>query len=546
MMPRPASRPADATAPARPSRSFRPAPAARPPRPFARADLLTLIVALPCIFKAVQFRQFFAIWLIAPLLAPALLMLAWPAYHARIHATVRSLWAALDAFARDRTRPLPVAAALAFVASPALAVYLSNLHSSAQADSQPVMPTAASLVVEGDTDLNEFFRLGGWRDCVRSSGMLPYFIKNTDGTHRPTRGPVYSAYPSGMVPFALPVAAVARVSGAYLGRFPILHQMEKLAAAGTAALAAALFFLAALHLAPPAAALVAAALFAFASGMFSTSSQLLWQQGGLIFWMLVVLLAEFRQSERRGRLALLAQGIACGMLPACRPSAAIFLVPFGLWLLVRDPRRAVRVVAVAALTYLPWAVYYLAVYGKPFGPTSDMLDPGNWRWSIAWPLAGVLASPARGLLVYQPWLILPLIALVPAVRRAAIRHGARPGPSGWVALVATVAALQILMVAAWHCWWGGHCWGSRLVLEAVPLLGLLCVAPIAALIARRPGRILLLNLGLAGVLVHASMVYGKAHEWNGRADIDVNAPALWSWSRAPFLWPITKDAPPKP
>jgi hypothetical protein len=184
--------------------------------------------------------------------------------------------------------------------------------------------------------------------------------------------------------------------------------------------------------------------------------------------------------------------------------------------------------SVAGLACLAWALGYWAIYGSPFGPMTKQMVGSFWTWSIGRPLTGVLISPGRGLLVYQPWVVLVLLFFVPAIRRAAARLGCGEGPAGWPGLCIAVILLQISVVAAWSNWWGGWCWGSRLATEVLPLCALLALWPVAALGRSASGRRLVLALAIAGFLMQVPYVYLGAEEWNRLTNIDSHPEALWS------------------
>jgi hypothetical protein len=108
------------------------------------------------------------------------------------------------------------------------------------------------------------------------------------------------------------------------------------------------------------------------------------------------------------------------------------------------------------------------------------------------------------------------------------------GPAGWRWFCLAVIVLQIGMVTGWRYWWGGHCWGSRLLAEAVPLLALLCVRPVALLCRVRGGRPVLAGVAALAFLLHAVGVYAEPC-WEARVGVERHPEALWSWSRPPFL-----------
>lgn len=461
-----------------------------------------------------------------PFALPALLTAIWPSYRRRLLGAAGALWAGLDGYADGGKTPW--AAALAFVTVPAALVCLSNDHNELICDTCPVVPTAVSLVTAGDTDLDEFYRaVPWWRTTGVGPDGLPYFVQRRGGR-------LYSSYPSGMVPFAVPVVGLARLSGANLADPNVQMRLEKLTASAVAGLALGVFFLIALHLVRPRPALAVTAILAVGSGMLSTVGQNLWQHDGVVLGSLVVLLIEFRGPGLAGTLA---QGVVCGMLPACRVTAVAFLVPFGLWVLVRSPRRAAVIAGAAGLSAAPWVAYYVSVYGSPFGPSSSQMSGSLWSADVAGPLVGVLLSPGRGLLTYQPWVVLAPLAALPWVRRAGARRPGAGGPAGWELVCVAAVVLLAGVVSAWNCWWGGFCWGSRLVVEVVPLCALLCARPVAALGASARGRCVVAALALLAVTVQVPGVYLGAFRWNV-VYAQVHREAVWSWSRAPFLAPI--------
>jgi hypothetical protein len=312
-------------------------------------------------------------------------------------------------------------------------------------------------------------------------------------------------------------------------------RLEKWTAAWVAASCLGLFFLIALHLASPKPAFAASLLLAVGSVMFSTIGQALWQHGGVIFWGLLAFWLEFRQAQHASKWAIAVQGIACAMLIACRLSSALFVVAFVMWMLLRSPRRACAVAACGVLAFIPWALWYYSIYGTPLGPSTMQLAGHNWSALNLHGLAGVVVSPSRGVLVYQPWLVLAGLALVPPIRRRMAGSRA-PCPAGWAWFCAAVCLAHLAVIGSWSCWWGGYGWGSRLAADVVPLGALLCVQPIAVLWRSVNGRCIVLTFAVLGFLLHVPAVYLKQDLWNSCPPVGERLERLWSWSEAPFLF----------
>jgi hypothetical protein len=493
-------------------------------------EWLAVAVGVAALAVAVRGRANSTPCVFLTLAMPALMVIGSRTERERAGRAVRRLWSSLDAYpAGGKT---PWAAALIFVAIPTALLCLSNNREFVAGDTSAFVPTAVSLLTEGDTDLDEFYHPGSWwyqaPEWARVDGVSCFLRRR--GDH------LYGAHAVGTFPLALPVVAASKLAGGRLSDPLVQLRQEKLTAAAVAGASLGLFFLLALHLVRPPAALATTAILAAASGMLTTVGQNLWQHDGIVLGSLAVLLIEFR---RPGRAGAVAQGVLCGLLPACRLTAVSFLVPFGVWVLLRSPRRAAVIALASALAYLPWGAYYLSVYGTPLGPSTVHMAGSLWSAWSAPHLASVLVSPGRGLLTYQPWLVLALLMMLPAMRR-----GAGEGPTGWALVCVSAIALDVVIASAWHCWWGGWCYGSRLVVGVVPLGALLCARPIAALGASAPGRAAVVGLALLGALVQLPGAYSDPLRWNARHAQTPEA-AAWSWSDAPFFAPFSLPTGPR-
>lgn len=415
--------------------------------------------------------------------------------------------------------------------------YFGLPHKVATGDTTPVIPTVVRMFEAGDRDLSEYVdsdRHPLWKEL----GPRPYnLVPGPDGAGW------YSAYPAGMEAFAGPAVGLASLAAADLHDQGTQLALHFATAAVLAGACLGLVFLSALRIGGLAAAATTAVLLGTGSALWTTTGQALWQQAGVAFWTAVAVWVELRAGGRVGWTGTIVQGLACGGMLACRPTAVTFLVPFGLWVLARDWRRGLAVPALAAAAYLPWAAVYLTHYGQPLGPSagflsgshrSIVLTTGGPLWAPAAHLGGVLLSPGRGLLVYQPLaLLVPLLA-VPAVRR----FGPGPAPAGWGAFAGAFVGGHLLLMSSWAVWWGGWCYGSRLVSEVVPVLGLLAVRPVGWLLAARWGWLPVLAVAAAGFAAQSGAAYPWGRAWNYTpASIDHTTERLWSWPAAPFVPP---------
>ena len=488
------------------------------------AQILLAAVGLLLCLRAVRNTPY---WILLALVLPCLRLMIVSSYRRRVLVWLLKLWGTLESYP-SRTTRVPWRAVFVYVVAPAVILMLSREFAVSSGDSAPVIMTAARLTTAGNFDLTDYVETYKSRRLFMLGDGEPYYFR------REATGE-YSSYPSGMVPFALPTAAAARLFGADLRDPDVLLRLDHWTAAWVSAASLALFFLLALHLAPPKPALATVLLLAVGSVMYSTIGQSLFQHGGVLFWGLTALFVEFRRVNRPSLAGAALQGAALAMMAACRLTSSLFIAPFGVWVLCRSPRHALRTAGFACLAYLPWAGLYSALYGTPFGPSMSQTASGNWSVESIWSgAAGVLVSPSHGILVYQPWFLFAGLALIPAFRRRIEPVGRAPCPKGWRLFAVCYLVLHLSLISAWRCWWGGYCWGPRLAAEVTPFVALVCVGPIAVLWTKAAGRRLVWAAVVLGALLHLPAVYLREVDWDGLVDLEHHPEKLWSWSDPPF------------
>jgi hypothetical protein len=414
--------------------------------------------------------------------------------------------------------------AVVFITLPTFFLYRNTTIHVWTGDTMPLVPTVVELHQTGSRELSRFVPPSGfWRwDSVGPN--RPYFVREVPG-----RAGVYSTYPAGMELFAWPVVVVANVCGYSLLDDDVHLRIEKATASGVSAIAMTFFFLLALHVGSPVGAAAVTLLMATGSVFSSTLGMLLWQQGGVVFWMLAALLVEFRTQGKTSWKGLFLQSLACSGMLACRPSAVTFLIPFGLWVLARDWRRGVLLPLASLVCYSPWAAIYWAIYRNPFGPSMGFLGE---TWTFGQYIPDVLFSPGRGLFVFQPFLLFAILLLLPKAR-----YAVQAWPPGWCLFAVSMMSLHLLLISSWPCWWGGFCYGSRLIAEVVPIAAIFCVRPIGWLLSQKEGWISFAIVALLGFAIHVPCLYYDAWLWNALPfSADAHPWKLWDWSHPPFLY----------
>ena len=304
------------------------------------------------------------------------------------------------------------------------------------ADTRANEYVAASLAQEGNFDLDEY------------PEVEPPFARAAGG-HR------LSIYP----PLSPLLAAPAFLAASTL--FTLDENGTALAGKAVAALlsglAAGALFMAVGLRRPRDEAAVAALLFAFGTSVWSTS-QALWQHPAALACLCLTLCCLVRAEHDpawAGRA-----GLPLALAVAARHADAALAVVLAAGIAARWPRKLPAFLLLAAGPVALVLAYNAASFGSPF---ESGFAGAAGRFTAGWGPghAGLLFSPAKGLVVFTPLAVLAVAGLVRAVRA-----GER-----WLPLTLLGAAVaHWSLMGLWGEWHGGRAWGPRLMTDALPLL----------------------------------------------------------------------------
>lgn len=393
------------------------------------------------------------------------------------------------------TSPAPAGrlALLVFVVS--FAVLIANGRAIGSGDTNAVENTAAALVTRG-------------------TFVLPA-MDGGDPFTREVAGGRISIYPA--LP-ALIAAPIFFVFGLFFDLNPAgIQAAGKLTAALLSASAIAILAWTFSKRASPSVAVASALLFGLGTSVFSTS-QALWQHPAAVLFLVIALSAFERMETAPASPAIAALGLALAgaSRPATVPMCAVLL----LFLIARARPHATRILLTVLVPVGLVAIYNTTFFGAPwrFGPGL------SGRFGAAFPesVAGLLVSPARGLLVFTPIALLALWSLVTLARRLALARAL---------LIAT--ATHFAFISMWNEWHGGESFGPRLLTDLLPALFFFLPEGLAAW--PRLGAL----LGTVSVAVQLLGGWTYDYRWERLhqrgGDFDA---ALWSWRDSPITFAV--------
>ena len=433
---------------------------------------------------------------------------------------------------------------------------------STQGDSRWTILAALNLIHHGTFDLraneeaivrSEFYAV----ECVFPDQHRLYPLRSLAECGPPAR--LYALYPATISVLAVPVVAPLEwflwtASPVLLPvrdrvRLPMLRAflagdlehatplVEKVVASLFTALAAVVIYHSALALLTPSLALAHAGLFVFGTLAFSLASRALWHHGpSMLLNALAIWLLMRQKLERR-------HGIALGAVLAAaffiRPTNAVPAVAIGLLFVFRF--RLPIWWLVAGVTPVSVACFGLNVmmYGQAISSYFRVNVPGVSTGAIhglflhgayGEAVLSNLVSPARGMFVYMPFL---LLLLIPGV-------WARPVPElysrlrGWFV---AILALHWLLVSGYSDWWSGYSYGPRYLSDLLPYWMYLWL-PVwgwASGVAVRKGALAVV-IGAALFINFRGATDIAVHHWNSTpVPIGQDLRRIWNWRDVPFF-----------
>ncbi|MBC7255776.1 MAG: hypothetical protein H5T66_06695, partial [Chloroflexi bacterium] len=401
-------------------------------------------------------------------------------------------------------------------------------HAIHYGDTRWYIPTAFSLIHEGDTDLDEY------RDMVTQREAY---------ATRSYNGHLYNRYPIGPTLMALPFVYVfdrlafyvfgldlyAQSQKEYLGR------IESAVAVNIAALAAVVvYFLCRLSL-DRGRALIPTLLFAYAMNTWPIAGQSLWQHGPsmLVLALALYFLLRAEQDDRW----VYAAALPLFFSYVIRPTNALPVLLFSLYVFMRHQRRFPLFIGLGLVTILP-------VFIDGYIKSGRLLDPyysfaggsGTVRTHPRWDgLPGTLISPGRGLFIYSPVLLFSLVGLWLKIRRKQLHK--------IDAILLAVIVIHWVSISIFSAgWWGGHSIGPRFFTDLNPFFAFYLIPlferPLGVKWPYRVGAYASLGILalISGWIQWRCATNRGVLLWSGYpVNVDTMPSRLWDWHDVPFL-----------
>jgi hypothetical protein len=379
-------------------------------------------------------------------------------------------------------------------------------------DSRWSLPTAKSLVKEGNTDLDEY----------RSK------IDPEDYRIKEIKGHLYSIFPVGASLLAAPIALITPeevIDRSYM-------DVERLVSSLLIAISSLfVYFFSCSALKNQKVALMMVFLFAFCTSTWSTASRALWQHGPSIALLSFSVFIIVRARKKPLLIQYLSLPLAFSFV--VRPTNLIPLIILSIWVLLSHRKHVIRYLLWSLTVLVPFFIYNHLVYHSLLSPYFFPSRLGTHTHFFE-ALAANLISPSRGLFFYSPVFLLAFIAFFQKTKG---RRLERPD-----FFLAGIVLLHWIAISSFPHWWAGHSYGPRFFSDMIPFF-LYFLIPVMEKVQRRESKkrpfliILVLVLTAISFFVHfRGATSTEAFDWNSNpVDIDMKPERVWDWKDIQFL-----------
>ncbi len=279
-------------------------------------------------------------------------------------------------------------------------------------------------------------------------------------------------------------------------------------------------------------ALLATVAFAFGTINWFVLSQLAFSNGLVQLWVaaaLVVGLWRLPPSPRAAAVSLMLLVIATFF----RLNVGVLAASWAVYLVLRLRRAALVPLAVAVLLALSMAAADVAYMGHPLGVYGiqagkfAFVSPSFWT-----ALYGNLLSPARGLLVFSPWIAIAGLGLAGLEREEKA--------ASWAILVG--CAVHLLVTSSYPRWYGGGSMGPRLTADLLPAWTFLAAGGFAWCIRRRWATVVAILAVAASCVIAGAHAFSDSQRWEHiPVTPDVSPDRLFDWRDSLVLVPFRRS-----
>jgi len=411
-------------------------------------------------------------------------------------------------------------------------------------DSIYSIPLAKSILYEGNFDLDEYLSIKGEYGTTTINGHYYYYFPYASSI---IAVPFVFVFDTIMTHFKEGIQNILQDMLALLGInhdkiskllddeifFNMLY--EKIIASFISALCVIVFYYITRNYLDHIYSLFLTLTFAFTSSLWSVASRGLWSHGPSILFLELAVLGILYAKEKPDIIPYV--GVPLSIAYIIRPTNAISLALFSIYILYSNRKYYNRILYYCVFTALPLILFVglnLSIYNSLLPPYFLAERITNISPYFFEALAGNFISPARGLFIFSPILLLSIYGVY-------LKHKTHTFESFDLVLIAIVI-FHWLAISNYPHWWAGHSYGPRFFLDVTPFIYYYLIPVVSHITTiRSPSSNLWITLFIILVAISFFIHFKGAAthgvwQWNEfPINVDKDPSRLWNLTDIQFL-----------
>ena len=273
-------------------------------------------------------------------------------------------------------------------------------------------------------------------------------------------------------------------------------------------------------------------IFWFGSAYSSTMGTALWSHDFAAVFSLITLSACLRIyfNKESAKSFLIAFCLFFAYL--CRPTLALLTPIVLLFVFMLDKKSSLKILFYFCLQ-MSFFSFFSFIELKQVLPDYYMPLRISGGFQIN-AFIGNLISPSRGIFVYSPFLLIPLLFLT-KTWKTLIAHKK-------LALFLLWPLLHLISISKFPHWWGGWSYGSRLMSDILPAAYLICLLIYGNIDKKTFANIFLFLSGIFAIYINTYLGLYNPYTliWHAEPNIDEHTEYLFDWKFPPFTYNLKK------
>jgi len=271
--------------------------------------------------------------------------------------------------------------------------------------------------------------------------------------------------------------------------------------------------------------------FAVGSPIMSSMALQVWSHGpAILFMLLAVYFSASLVEERQANIGLALGGMAAAWSVACRPTGFVAASLLALYVLLKHGKRSLFFGLPFLVLFCGVIYFNIDIYGKLFGGYQGQVE--KFSMPTFYRLFQLLMSPSRGLLPFAPYVLI-LLFFIPKVFQRKV---------DLLTLTIFAAVAEFSIYICWSIWWGGNCFGPRLLSDCIMwcllaiIAGNVHTSNLQGFIPKTTWLCCLFLVAYSACLHITGAVYGDGN-WDKNYFRDQQS--LMEWKNSQITWTLT-------